>query len=142
MLAALVLAAAAWYLYRSGALSSMAGVGAILFGVYVDASFNVYSSLTSSPWTFENFSKDKDRAASCRRYVMMANAAALALGLFGTIVAHTLWPLAGSVVVVVGMYAVYHKAIAKGEKAGAAGDKPDDQWNRAGVGLTLVPAAG
>lgn len=115
----------AWWLVKSGTLRTMQGAGAILFGVYVDASFNVYSSLTSSPWTFENFSRDPERAKSCRKYVMMANLAAFALGLFGTIVAASLWPLAGAGVVAVSMWTVYHKAIGKGEEQG--GD-PDNGW--------------
>lgn len=118
---------------KAGILKQLGGLGAVLFGVYVDASFNVYSSLTSSPWTFENFARDPDRARTCRYYVMLANGVILGLGLFGTIVASNAWPLIGAAVVMSFMWFIYWRAIAKGEAAGAGGKSSDNQWATAGA---------
>ena len=63
----------------------------------------------------------------------MANLAAFGLGLFGTVVAGSFWPLAGAGSVALGMWWVYARAIGKGE---AAGGEPDNGWDGSTAAVT------
>lgn len=131
---------AVWWAGKVGILKPQA-VGAVLYLVAVDASFNAYSSINSSPWTYENMSGDGDKASSGSKYVWMANGAAVVLGAFATILAKSFWPLAGSVTVAALMHMLYRHAMSTGSKEGNTG------WGSKGssngpASLTLVPAAG
>jgi len=95
----------------------------VLFLVAVDASLNAYSSINSSPWTSENFGADPERAATCRKYVLLADGASLALGALGAGIAGNLWPLFGAVVVVVFMHYLYTRALKKAQESGSDGWK-------------------
>lgn len=94
---------------------------AVLFLVAVDAGLNAYSSINSSPWTAESFGGDPEKAASCKRYVLKADAATLGLGALGSMIAKSAWPLIGAVVVVTFMEILYRKALAKAAANGSKG---------------------
>jgi hypothetical protein len=136
--------AAVWWLARSGVLKAEA-VGAVLFLVAVDASFNAYSSINSSPWTYENMSGDGDRASSGSKYVWLANGAALVLGAFSAILASSAWPFVGAATVVVLMHSLYRHAMSTGEEQGNTGWNTSNGGGSSGAGssgaLTLVPSA-
>lgn len=129
---------AVWYLGQAGIIKP-AAVGAVLYLVSVDASFNAYSSINSSPWTYENMSGDGDRAESGSKYVWLANGAALILGAFASMLARSLWPFIGAATVVALMHMLYRHAMSTGKEKGNTG------WNSSGGGqpgrgaLTLVP---
>lgn len=114
-----------WYMGKSGILKP-AAVGAVLYLVAVDASFNAYSAINSSPWTYENMSGDKGKAASGNKYVLLASAAAVVLGAFSSLLAASLWPLAGSVTVAAGMYLLYQHAMKVGTSEG------NTDWKQSG----------
>jgi hypothetical protein len=134
VVATIVALAAVWWLARSGVLRAQA-VGAVLFLVAVDASFNAYSSINSSPWTYENMSGDSERASSGSKYVWLANGAALVLGAFSSIIASSAWPFVGAATVVVLMHSLYRHAMTTGEEQGNTG------WGtRSGGGHTVAPA--
>ena len=146
IVATIALLIGVWWLARSGILRPEAD-GAVLFLVAVDASFNAYSSINSSPWTYENMSGDSDRASSGSKYVWLANGAALVLGAFSSIIANSAWPFAGAATVVVLMHSLYRHAMSTGEEQGNTGwgtrsSGRGYQGGRQGSGLNLVPAQG
>lgn len=100
--------------------SASKATGGVLFLVAVDAALNAYSSINSSPWTSESFGGDPEKAASCRRYVMIANGASLGLGLLGSVISGSYWPLIGAAVVVIGMHYLYSSALAKAADSGSS----------------------
>ena len=69
------------------------GVAAALFGVYADLAYNAYSATNSSPQTTELFASE--RSDTLWKYVRLGGVQILALGIFGTLVAGSLWPLLG-----------------------------------------------
>lgn len=91
----------------------------VLFLVAVDASLNAYSSINSSPWTSESFGGDPEKAASCKRYVLLADGASLGLGALGGWIAGNWWPFVGAVVVVAFMHTLYARALAKAAASGS-----------------------
>lgn len=140
---ALLAVAAAWLLFRSGLIGiSVGAAGAILYLVAVDASFNAYSAINSSPWTYENMSGDSGKAASGSKYVWLANGAAVLLGLFSSLVAGNWWPLVGSLTVVALMHSLYRHAMTTGKREGNTGWRSSSTTSEGGAehSLTLVPA--
>lgn len=109
-----------WWLARSGVFVA-GGLGGVLYVVNVDASFNAYSAINSSPWTYENMSGDKTKANSGSKYVWLANATALGIGGVSSVIAMSFWPLAGALTVVVIMHSLYGLAIRSGRKEGNTG---------------------
>jgi hypothetical protein len=95
--------------------------GAGIFLMALAEAFNVYGALNSSPWTAENFGADPEKARSCRRYVLQADAVNVALGIGTSLIAKNPWPLLGILVITVYMHYMYEKALKKGAAAGSAG---------------------
>lgn len=93
----------------------MGPVAAISFGVYADMAYNCYSATNSSPQTTELFAAD--RSDTLWKYVLLGHGQALALGVFGSVVARSWWPISGSITVGIIMHAMYRHAL----KAGGAG---------------------
>lgn len=100
--------------------------GAGIFLMALAEAFNVYGALNSSPWTAENFGADPEKAASCRRYVLQADAVNIALGVGTSLISKTAWPLLGILAITVYMHWMYEKALRKGAVAGTGG------WAKAG----------
>jgi hypothetical protein len=106
--------------------------GAGIFLMALAEAFNVYGALNSSPWTAENFGADPEKARSCRRYVLQADAVNLALGIGTSLIAGNPWPLLGIAVITVYMHWMYERALKKGAVAGTAG------WAKAGSDPTTA----
>lgn len=92
-----------------------------LFLMTLAEAFNVYGALNSSPWTAENFGADPEKARSCRRYVIQADAVNLALGIGTSLITESPAPFLGILVITVYMHWQYERALAKGRKAGSRG---------------------
>jgi hypothetical protein len=116
------------------------GAAAGMFLLAVGEAFNVYGALNSSPWTAENFGADPEKARSCRRYVLYADVANIALGIGASLVAESPAPFIGILAITVYMHCMYEKALRKGKDSGStnwlnAGDEavePDaNKWGRA-----------
>lgn len=99
-----------------------AATAAISFGVYADLAYNLYSATNSSPQTTELFAGD--RGKTLWKYVVIGHVQAIALGLFGSILDRSLWPLFGTVTIGGVMHCMYQHALHKGQgiapPAGAA----------------------
>lgn len=89
-----------------------AATAAISFGVYADLAYNLYSATNSSPQTTELFAGD--RSETLWKYVVIGHIQAIGLGLFGSILDRTLWPLIGTVSIGGIMHCLYQHALAAG----------------------------
>lgn len=85
---------------------------AISFGVYADLAYNLYSATNSSPQTTELFAGD--RAEALWKYVVIGHLQAVALGIFGSILDRTLWPLFGTLTIGGVMHGMYAHALKAG----------------------------
>lgn len=88
------------------------GLAAGLFGIYADLAYNTYSATNSSPQTTELFAGERDE--TLWKYVILGHFQALAIGLFGSLLARKLWPLIGTVTVGVVMHCMYRHALHAG----------------------------
>lgn len=102
-------------------MGSMTAAAGGLFLMAVAESFNVYSALTSSPWTMESFGADERKAKAAREYVMWALVANTALGIGTSILTGSWAPLIGILLMSAWMTWIYFRALRKGREAGAAG---------------------
>lgn len=84
-------------------------------------SFNIFSALTSSPWTAENFGADERKAKSTKEYVLISVAANEALGLGASLLGQTPWPFVGTTLVSGFMWWIYWRALDRGKEAGSVG---------------------
>ena len=102
-----------------------AASAALSFGVYADLAFNLYSATNSSPQTSELFAGERE--ATLWKYVKVGHGVALVLGVFGSFLDRTLWPLIGTVSVGVVMHGMYRHAIeaGKGQKRPSNADPGD-----------------
>lgn len=91
-----------------------------IFLMALAEAFNVYGALNSSPWTAENFGADPEKARSCRRYVLQADAVNVALGVGTSLIAKNPWPLIGILLITIYMHMMYEKALRKGAVAGSS----------------------
>lgn len=101
------------------AVPGISATSALAFGVYADLAFNLYSAMNSSPQTTELFADD--RAETLWKYVKIADAAALAFGILGSLLDRTWWPMAGAVTVIAVMHAMYAHALQAGTGKAAPG---------------------
>lgn len=86
---------------------------AALFGIYADLAYNTYSATNSSPQTTELFAGEREE--TLWKYVIIGHAQALGIGVFGSVLAKNLWPLAGCVAVGVIMHCMYRHAVRAGQ---------------------------
>jgi hypothetical protein len=96
----------------SGAVAGGAAAAALV-GIYADLAYNTYSATNSSPQTTELFAGD--RADTLWKYVKLGHAQALVIGVFGSWLARSLWPLFGVVIVAVIMHGMYSHAVEAGK---------------------------
>lgn len=87
---------------------------AISFGVYADLAYNLYSATNSSPQTTELFAGE--RSKTLWKYVVIGHMQAIILGLFGSILDRSLWPLFGTVTIGTVMHCMYSHALQTGRK--------------------------
>jgi hypothetical protein len=95
-----------------GAAAIGGGVAAALFGIYADLAYNAYSATNSSPQTTELFASD--RTDTLWKYVKLGGVQVVAIGVFGTVVSRSLWPLLGVLVVGAVMTGLYAHAVKAG----------------------------
>jgi len=103
---------------RSSVIAGATAAG--LFGIYADLAYNTYSATNSSPQTTELFAGEREE--TLWKYVVMGHLQALAIGLFGSLLARRVWPLIGTVTVGTLMHALYRHAV----KAGRSVAKPSN----------------
>lgn len=89
------------------------------FAASVAAGYSIYSTLNSSPWTARSFGGDEAKARSCLFYAKLAMWTNIGLGLFVSLIARSLWPLAGFLVVTVEMQYLYHQAVDHARASGS-----------------------
>ena len=94
-------------------MAVLSGASALAFGVYADLAFNLFSAMNSSPQTTELFADD--RSETLWKYVKIADVAALAFGVFGSLLDKSWWPLLGALVVIVVMHGMYIHALKAGQ---------------------------
>jgi len=92
------------------------GVAAALVGIYADLAYNAYSATNSSPQTTELFASE--RSDTLWKYVRLGGLQVVAFGMFGSLLARSVWPLIGVVIVGVLMSVLYAHAL----RAGGAGE--------------------
>lgn len=85
---------------------------AILVGVWGTFALDVFSTLNSSPQTTELFASDRED--SLLHWVYIGSGVAVAGGLYGTILSHSIWPLMAASLVAAGMYYAYAHAVKRG----------------------------
>lgn len=85
---------------------------AILLGVWATFALDVFSTLNSSPQTTELFARE--RQDSLMFWVAIGAGVGVGGGLVASIVSRKLWPLAATVAVSAGMFALYRLACARG----------------------------
>lgn len=91
----------------------MKGLGAAaLFGIYADLAYNTYSATNSSPQTTELFAGD--RSKTLWKYVVIGDVQVIGLGLFGSVISKSGWPLFGAVAVGLVMHGMYAHALKAG----------------------------
>lgn len=87
---------------------------ALSFGVYADLAYNLYSATNSSPQTTELFAGERE--VTLWKYVVIGHVQALALGVFGSILDRSPWPLFGTVTIGGVMHCMYKHAVKAGKK--------------------------
>lgn len=92
-----------------------------MFLLAVGEAFNVYGAMNSSPWTAASFGADPEKARLCRKYVIFADVANIALGIGASLVAESPAPLLGILGITIFMHCMYEDALRKGKEAGRAG---------------------
>jgi hypothetical protein len=90
-----------------------AATAAVSFGVYADLAYNLYSATNSSPQTTELFAGE--RGETLWKYVVIGHVQAIVLGIFGSILDKTLWPLFGTVTIGSVMHWMYSHALKRGK---------------------------
>lgn len=95
-------------------MGSMGAAGVGLFLVATAESYNIFSAMTSSPWTAQSFAADERKAAAMREYVAIAVGANTALGVGASLLAGNWWPLLGTIAVSLFMWWIYWRALKRG----------------------------
>ena len=101
-----------------GGMNSRA-LGAILFMGAGNAAMQAFGTLNSSPWTAESFGGDSEKSKACKEYVWHTIGVGTAYGVASAVIAHSLWPIIGVVVINVYLYYLYHRAIRRAEERGS-----------------------
>jgi hypothetical protein len=89
------------------------GSKGIQFGVYAALGYDVMSATNSSPQTTEMFASD--RSSTLMKWVNIGGIQGLALGLFGSYLEKSVWPMIGVTVSMGIMWAEYKHADASGK---------------------------
>ena len=89
------------------------GRDGLAFGIYAALGYDVMSATNSSPQTTEMFASD--RSATLMKWVHLGGIQGLALGLFGSYLEKSIWPMIGVTVAMGIMYVEYKHADASGK---------------------------
>ena len=84
---------------------------ALLFVSGALYALDTFSSLHSSPYTAEVRGGDEENEARVRHYVNLSVGVGLGMGLVTSVIAHTPWPLLGSVIATGSMWWCYDHAL-------------------------------
>lgn len=95
---------------RGGTNRELAG---ILFLAAVGEAYQAYGTLNSSPQTTELFAGSREK--TLMKYVMVGHGSALFFGSIASWVARSLWPIAGTAIVIVQMEWIYKHAARAGK---------------------------
>jgi hypothetical protein len=71
------------------------------------------STLQSSPWTTENVAADEDMANSMKYYLWQTTVSSSLMGVLGSAVAGSGWPIGGTVIGIGYMWYIYMHALNK-----------------------------
>ena len=97
------------------------GSPGLQFGVYAALGYDVMSATNSSPQTTELFASD--RSSTLMKWVHIGAIQGIALGLIGTWLEKSWWPLIGTTAALGIMYAEYRHADASGKDPDPSGGK-------------------
>lgn len=86
--------------------------GGIAFLAACDVAYNSYSANCSAPQTTELFADDRED--TLMHWVWIADGTAIGLGLAGSLIGGTYWPIVGAVLVVALMHFNYRHAVSRG----------------------------
>lgn len=106
---------------ETGDAKTRKALGAVLFMQAATNAMDAFSALNSSPWTAENFGATETKAKSCKEYVWHSLAVTTFYGVAATLIAHSIWPLLGTLIADVYMYWLYARALQRGKVAGSNG---------------------
>ncbi len=98
-------------------------VSAILFLTATMNTLDAYSALNSSPWTAESFGGDPGKLASLRSYVSHAVVFSMVYAVAASVIAGSLWPIAGAATANAYLWWLYDRA------AGRAQEKGSTTWS-------------
>lgn len=104
-------------------LGKLSALDVGMFLTSIGLGFEIFSSLTSSPWTCENFGADEKRAKSAKEYVILGVVFNEAIGLGASLLTDSYWPLLGVTCISTMFYLVYMRALERGKQAGNTGWK-------------------
>lgn len=96
-------------------------IAALLFLSAAMTGLDVFSAVTSSPWTARNFGADKDKADSFRKYIKHAVVITALLVITSAVLAKSIWPVVGALIATVYMWLLYTDALKQGEAKGSTG---------------------
>jgi hypothetical protein len=94
-------------------------LGALLFLAASTNCLDVYSALNSSPWTAESFGGDPEKAKSCKEYVYHSIGVTSFFGVTSGIIAHTWWPIIGTLLANLYMFWLYQRALSRAQARGS-----------------------
>lgn len=80
------------------------------------------STLQSSPWTTENVGADKDMADSMVYYMWQTTVSSTVVGIVGSAVAGSPWPIIGTAVGIGYIWYIYNRALSKAKMKNAQGE--------------------
>lgn len=97
------------------------GVAALLFMTSAMMTLDAYSTFQSSPWTAENFGADPEKQKSAREYLWHAVGFSMAYAVASAYLAHSMWPVIGSVIANAYLVWLYLRALDRGKATGSTG---------------------
>lgn len=80
------------------------------------------STLQSSPWTTENVGADEEMANSMRFYMWQTTVSSCIVGLLGSTVAGSIWPIGGTALGIAYIWYIYEHALRKARERQNAGE--------------------
>lgn len=96
-------------------------VAAVLFLQSGMMTLDAYSTFQSSPWTAENFGADPVKVRSAKEYLWHAVGFSMAYAIASAYLAHSMWPVIGSIIANAYLIWLYLRALGRGKTAGSKG---------------------
>lgn len=79
------------------------------------------STLQSSPWTTENVGADEDMANSMKYYLWQTTGSSAIMGVLGSVVAGSYWPIGGTAIGIGYMWYIYLHALRNAQEKNNSG---------------------